>query len=45
VTLLLPRGVVGTVHYWWGELKARRQAAATAPETNGVPNGAPRAAE
>src|SRR5207244_6320507 len=21
VTLLLPRGVVGTVHYWWGGLK------------------------
>jgi urea transport system permease protein len=46
VTLLLPRGVVGTVHYWWGELKARREAAApTTPGTNEVLNGAPRAAE
>jgi urea transport system permease protein len=45
VTLLLPRGIVGTVHHWTAELRARRQAARAAPETNAVPNGAPRAAE
>jgi urea transport system permease protein len=27
VTLLLPRGVVGTVHHWWTEWRARRRAA------------------
>src|SRR5204863_740879 len=28
VTLLLPRGVVGTIHYWWGEWRERRLARA-----------------
>src|SRR5256885_10952442 len=41
VTLLLPRGIVGTVYYWWGEWQARRRAAAS--EAASVP--APRAAE
>jgi urea transport system permease protein len=27
VTLFLPRGIVGTVSYWWGERQARRAAA------------------
>jgi urea transport system permease protein len=34
VTLLLPRGVVGTVYHWWAEWRARRRAggdAAAAP--------------
>ncbi len=43
VTLLLPRGVVGTVWHWRGEWRQRRQAAA--PETTRVPDAAPRPAE
>src|SRR5262245_40282661 len=43
VTLLLPRGIVGTVHHWWGEWQARRRAAAS--ERAAVPDPAPRAAE
>ncbi len=39
VTLLLPRGVVGTIHYHWREWRERRRL--TAP----VPNAAPRPAE
>jgi len=39
VTLLLPRGVVGTIHHHWREWRERRRL--TAP----VPNAAPRPAE
>src|SRR5499433_904670 len=39
VTLLLPRGIVGTIHYHWREWRERRRL--TAP----VPNAAPRPAE
>src|SRR5882672_5452474 len=45
VTLLLPRGIVGTIHHWWGEWQDRRKAAAAAPEAPRVPESAPRAAE
>src|SRR5262249_53412267 len=38
VTLLLPRGIVGTIHYHWREWRERRRL--TAP----VPNAAPRPA-
>ena len=43
VTLLLPRGIVGTIRHWRGEWRQRRQgvAAAAAP----VPEAAPRPAE
>src|ERR1700752_2693935 len=39
VTLLLPRGIVGTIHQRWREWRERRSAAARVPHT------APRAAE
>jgi urea transport system permease protein len=42
VTLLLPRGIVGTIHYWWGEWQARR---ANSSEQAAVPAPAPRAAK
>ena len=45
VTLLLPRGIVGTIHYWWDEWQARRRAAATTSVEAAVPAPAPRAAE
>jgi urea transport system permease protein len=45
VTLLLPRGIVGTIHYWWGEWRARRAVAMTAAREDPVPDPAPRAAE
>jgi urea transport system permease protein len=45
VTLLLPRGIVGTIHHWWGEWQARRQAARAEAKPSGLPDGAPRAAE
>jgi hypothetical protein len=38
VTLLLPRGIVGTFHYHWREWRERHLAAR-------VPNAAPRPAE
>ncbi len=47
VTLLLPRGIVGTVHHWWNEWQARRQAKAS-EATQGaqaVPQASPRPAE
>ena len=31
VTLLLPRGIVGTIHHWWSGWRARRVPAATQP--------------
>jgi urea transport system permease protein len=43
VTLFLPRGIVGTIHHWWGEWQARRRVAAA--EAAPVPDAAPRAAE
>jgi urea transport system permease protein len=50
VTLLLPRGIVGTIHYWWGEWRERQQVARQSPdgraaEAPRVPAPAPRAAE
>ena len=41
VTLLLPRGIVGTVQHWWGEWRVRRQVAAAEV----VPAAAPRPVE
>jgi urea transport system permease protein len=43
VTLLLPRGIVGTIDHWWTEWRARRAAAANAPAQ--VPDASPRPAE
>src|SRR3954449_4988437 len=45
VTLLLPRGIVGTVHHWSGQWRERRAAAGAAPEAVRVPDAAPRPAE
>jgi urea transport system permease protein len=39
VTLLLPRGIVGTVHHHWREWRERRRLVAP------VPHAAPRPAE
>jgi urea transport system permease protein len=39
VTLLLPRGIVGTVQHWWGEHRVRRQVVV------GAMSAAPRPAE
>jgi urea transport system permease protein len=45
VTLLLPRGVVGTIHHWWGRWRERRSANGTAPEAARVGDPSPRPAE
>jgi urea transport system permease protein len=45
VTLLLPRGIVGTIHHWSGLWRERRQAAGAAPGSARVPDAAPRPAE
>src|SRR6186713_2685096 len=45
VTLLLPRGIVGTIHHWSGRWRERRAAAGAAPEAVRVPDAAPRPAE
>jgi hypothetical protein len=45
VTLLLPRGIVGTIHHWWAEWRARQSAAGTRPDATRVPEAAPRPAE
>jgi urea transport system permease protein len=50
VTLLLPRGIVGTIHHWWSEWRERQQVAklaleSTTSEAPRVPDAAPRAAE
>jgi urea transport system permease protein len=45
VTLLLPRGIVGTIHHWSGQWRERRQAADAAPGPARVPDAAPRPAE
>ncbi len=46
VTLLLPRGVVGTLQHWWEEWQASRKSAGTGGNTaQPVPAAAPRAAE
>src|ERR1700716_1447032 len=43
VTLLLPKGIIGTFNHWSSEWRARRQAAQKAP--GAAPEAAPRAAE
>ncbi len=40
VTLLLPRGVVGTVSHWWSRWRARRRDAAMQPRRNAAPRPA-----
>jgi urea transport system permease protein len=49
VTLLLPRGVVGTAHHWWGEWRARHPGANDKPaeprSPQAMPDASPRAAE
>src|SRR6187401_1002038 len=45
VTLLLPRGIVGTIHHWSGQWRERRTAAGAVPEPARVPDAAPRPAE
>src|ERR1700716_3602658 len=50
VTLLLPRGIVGTVNHWWVQSRERRQVGKTAPGTTApeaarVPDASPRPAE
>ena len=37
VTLLLPRGIVGTIHHWSGQWRERRAAAGAAPEAAALP--------
>ena len=46
VTLLLPRGVVGTAQHWWEEWQTARKSAGTGGNAaQPVPAAAPRAAE
>jgi urea transport system permease protein len=45
VTLLLPRGIVGTIEHWWGEWRARRAAADASDKNGQMPSPAPRPAE
>jgi urea transport system permease protein len=45
VTLLLPRGIVGTIHHWRGQRRERLQTARLTPEAPGVGEAASRAAE
>ena len=48
VTLLLPRGIVGTIHYWTAARRARASAASNAPGSRGdadLPDPMPRPAE
>src|SRR6188474_1062898 len=45
VTLLLPRGIVGTIHHWSGRWRERRAAAGSGPDSGRVPDAAPRPAE
>jgi len=45
VTLLLPRGIVGTIHHWSAQWRERRAAAAAASEAVRVSDAAPRPAE
>ena len=45
VTLLLPRGVVGTVQHWCGAWRERRQGGGAAGAAAGVAQPSPRAAE
>ena len=40
VTLLLPRGIVGTIRHWWSEWRARRHAGAGADEALASPRPA-----
>jgi urea transport system permease protein len=43
VTLLLPRGIVGTIHHWWHELRVRREL--NGADGSRMPQAAPRPAE
>ena len=45
VTLLLPRGIVGTIHHWWAQWRERRPADGTAPAAARVGDPSPRPAE
>jgi urea transport system permease protein len=45
VTLLLPRGIVGTIHHWSAQWRERRAAAGAAPEAVRAPDAAARPAE
>jgi urea transport system permease protein len=45
VTLLLPRGVVGTIHHWWGQWRERQAGGGAAPGATRVPDASPRPAE
>jgi len=45
VTLLLPRGIVGTVHHWRSEWRQRRQAEHNAAKPGPMAQAAARAAE
>src|SRR5205823_9887688 len=38
VTLLLPRGVVGTIHHWWRQWRERRPGDGASPAANRVPD-------
>jgi urea transport system permease protein len=43
VTLLLPRGIVGTIHHWWYQLRARRER--NDADGTRMPQATPRPAE
>jgi len=45
VTLLLPRGIVGTIYHWSAQWRERRAAADAAPEAVRAPDAAARPAE
>src|SRR5204862_6024002 len=45
VTLLLPRGVVGTIHHWWRQWRERRPGDGAAPAADRIPDASPRPAE
>jgi urea transport system permease protein len=45
VTLLLPRGIVGTIHHWWGQWRERQGGERAAAGAAHVPNASPRPAE
>jgi urea transport system permease protein len=45
VTLLLPRGIVGTAHHYWERWRERRAAIGQAGDAAGVGEASPRPAE
>jgi urea transport system permease protein len=45
VTLLLPRGIVGTVHHWWGQWRERQAGERAAAGATRVGDASPRPAE